>query len=231
MDALNELAEAYSLQVIEDATESLGSLYRGRHTGGLGHIGCFSFNGNKIITSGGGGMVVTDNEETARRIRHLSTQAKSDPLEYDHDEIGYNYRLTNIQAALGLAQMERLEDYVAIKRKNAQQYRHALQDISRVRMLDESADVKSNFWFYTIKTERRDKQPLLQWLIRHGIQARSLWKPIHNLKMYSHNENFKIEQADEAYACCLNIPCSVNLSDEDIRYVAGIINRFFERPA
>lgn len=118
MDGLLEVCRGKNIDIIEDATESLGSEYKGQKTGSFGKIGCFSFNGNKIITTGGGGMIVTNDESIAKRIRHLTTQAKSDPFEYDHDEIGFNYRLTNVQAAMGVAQMERLDEFIAFKRKN-----------------------------------------------------------------------------------------------------------------
>ena len=117
MDDLVDVCFKNNIDIIEDATESLGSEYKGKKTGSFGKIGCFSFNGNKIITTGGGGMIVMDDENLAKRARHLTTQAKSDPFAYDHDEIGYNYRLTNIQAAMGVAQMEKVEEFIEIKGK------------------------------------------------------------------------------------------------------------------
>ena len=132
-----------NIDIIEDATESLGSEYKGARTGSFGRIGCFSFNGNKIITTGGGGMIVTSDDGIAKRARHLTTQAKKDPFEYDHDEIGYNYRLTNIQAAMGVAQMERLNEFVETKRRNAVLYRELLSDINDIRFYGKSHGQKA----------------------------------------------------------------------------------------
>ena len=126
MDRLMDIASRYNLKVVEDATESLGSYYKGKHTGGFGTLGCFSFNGNKIITTGGGGVIVTNDEELARKAKHLTTQAKSDPFEYVHDEIGYNYRLVNVLAAMGVAQMELLPSFVKRKKEIDAFYRKAL---------------------------------------------------------------------------------------------------------
>src|SRR4030067_2590445 len=132
MDPIVEVARKYNLVVIEDATESLGAKYKGKMVGNLGDISCFSFNGNKITTTGCGGMIVTDNEDWARQAKYLTTQAKDDPIEYIHNEIGYNYRLTNIQAAMGCAQLELLDDFIATKRRAADTYFQALKDVSGI---------------------------------------------------------------------------------------------------
>jgi len=142
--------------VIEDATESLGAKYKGRMVGHLGDIACFSFNGNKIITTGGGGMIVTDNSSWADKARYVTTQAKDDPLEYVHNEIGYNYRLTNIQAAMGCAQLEQLDDFVAAKRRIASTYTQALKDVRCITTMSEAPWACCSFWLYTIlKPEAR----------------------------------------------------------------------------
>ena len=161
MDNFIKICIARNINIIEDATESLGSEYKGEKTGSFGKTGCFSFNGNKIITTGGGGMIVTDDENLAKRARHLTTQAKSDPFAYDHDEIGYNYRLTNIQAAMGVAQMEKVEEFIEIKRENAALYRELLTGIDGMGFLWEKTWAKSNFWFYTIKVAKQYKKSLM----------------------------------------------------------------------
>lgn len=229
MEALGEICRKNNILLIEDASESLGSEYRGMKTGAFGDIGCFSFNGNKIITTGGGGMVVTDDRDLEQRIRHLSTQAKRESaVEYDHDEIGFNYRLTAIQAALGVAQMERLDEFVAIKRDNAEAYRGLLQDVRGVEMLWERPGVKSNFWFYTIRVESERKRGLMARLIAEGIQARSLWRPIHTLPMYRGCETCDVVDAIEAYETCINIPCSLGLEMEDIEFVSETITSYLK---
>lgn len=227
MDAIIGIAENYNVCIIEDATESLGSEYKGKKTGLFSKAACFSFNGNKIITTGGGGMVVTDDRRLADYIKHLSTQAKNHPIEYDHDEIGFNYRMPNMQAALGFGQLENIREYVGIKRKNACLYRDLFANASNVEFLWEQEHVKSNFWFYTIKVPVKFKNKLMQYLIQSDIQSRPLWKLIHGLKMYKDFQTYSIENAPRLYNTCLNIPCSVNLKKEEIEFVARKIHDFF----
>ena len=229
MNPLLEVCKRNNIDIIEDATESLGSEYKGKKTGSFGAAGCFSFNGNKIITTGGGGMVVTDNINIAKKVRHLSTQAKKDNFEYDHDEIGYNYRLTNTQAAMGLAQMERIQEFVNIKRRNASIYSALLSEVKDVKFLWEDAQVKSNFWFYTIKVAKKHKKKLINYLLSKNIQVRPVWKLIHTLPMYKGSQTYRIENAVKAYETCINLPCSLSLGKKEIEYVAGNIRDYFSR--
>src|SRR5262249_46801846 len=154
LDPILEAAHKFDLAVIEDATESLGAEYRGDMVGNLGDIACFSFNGNKIITTGGGGMIVTNNEESARRARYLTTQAKYDPIEHVHNEIGYNYRLTNLLAAMGCAQMEQLPAYIDAKRRIATAYSNALEAVPGITLMREAHWAHCTFWLYTILVDR-----------------------------------------------------------------------------
>lgn len=228
MDSLIDICAVHNIDIIEDATESLGSEYKDKKTGSFGKVGCLSFNGNKIITTGGGGMVVTDDERLANRIRHLTTQAKADTIEYDHDEIGYNYRLTNIQAAMGVAQTEKLDEHIKLKRKNALLYRKLLSEIDDVKFLWEKPWVKNNFWFYTIKVSKKHKKPLMDYLISKGIQVRPIWKLINKLPMYKGSQVYKIEYATEAYDTCINLPCSVNLKKEAVEFIVKNIEEYFK---
>ncbi len=227
MDALMEVCQQYNIRVIEDASESVGSQYRGRSTGLLGDIGCFSFNGNKIVTSGGGGMIITNNELWAKRAYHLSTQAKRDPFIYDHDDIGYNYRLTNIAAALGVAQLEQLDEFIKIKRNNAEQYRTLFADLSEVSFLWEEPGVKSNFWFYTIRVGSEYKDPLMQFLLSREIQISPIWTLIHTLDIYQQYQAYRVEHAFEAWKTCIHIPCGINLTEEQINVVVKSIKDYF----
>jgi len=230
MQALLKVSQEHNISVVEDATESLGSEYRCRKTGSMGKIGCFSFNGNKIITTGGGGMAVTNDKTIAEKIRHLSTQAKKPhAYEQSHDEIGYNYRLTNIQAALGVAQFERLGDFLNIKRRNALLYRELLSGLEEAELVWEQPWARSNFWFYTVKVRAQHKRPLIEHLLSRNIQVREFWKLIHTLPMYKGFESYKVENAQEAYDSCINIPCSVSLKEEDIELVAKSIKDFFNQ--
>lgn len=229
MDPLLEVCRKNNIDVIEDATESLGSEYKGASTGSFGRIGCFSFNGNKIITTGGGGMIVTSDEDIAKRARHLTTQAKKDPFEYDHDEIGYNYRLTNIQAAMGVAQMERIDEFIGIKRRNASLYKELLSDINGIRFLWEMPWAKSNFWFYTIKAPKEHRMPLMKHLLSKDIQVRPVWKLIHTLPMYKEHQAYEIQNAIQIYETSLNLPCSVGLKKNQIEFVSENIHYYFSK--
>ncbi len=226
MDRLVALANEYRLTMIEDATEALGSYYKGKHAGTFGKAGCFSFNGNKIITTGGGGMIVTDDENLAKRAKHITTQAKSDPFEYLHDEIGYNYRLVNIGAAMGVAQMEALPSFIRRKHEIAAFYKRALSGVGDISFQKVSPDVDANWWLFTIKTE---KQPeLLQTLNAHKMQSRPLWVPMNQLKMFQ--GNIYVQHSDVSnseYKKCLSIPCSTNITDEQLASIVEKIREVF----
>ena len=226
MDNLIEICQQYNIDIIEDATESLGSEHKGQKTGSFGKLACLSFNGNKIITSGGGGMVVTNDGRLAEKVRHLSTQAKNDSIEYDHNEIGYNYRLTNIQAAMGVAQMEGLDKFVEIKRKNAFRYQNLFSNINSIEFLWEKPWVKSNFWLYTIKVSTFHKKSLIDYLLSKNIQVRPMWKPIHILPMYKDCQTFRVESALNIYDTALNLPCSIGIKMEEIEFTVEKIKSY-----
>ncbi len=219
MDPLLELARKFELTVIEDATESLGARYKARNAGTLGDIACFSFNGNKLITTGGGGMIVTNNSRWAERAKYLTTQAKDDPIEYVHNEIGFNYRLTNIQAAIGLAQIEQLPSYICAKREIAQRYVEGLQHLPGITCMREASWAFSTFWLYTILVDGEQFQLHSRELLRHfergRIQARPLWKPLHLSR--AHRSCFPTDcaVAELLHERALSLPSSVGLAPED----------------
>lgn len=219
MDPLLELARRFNLTVIEDATESLGASYRDRPVGHLGDIACFSFNGNKLLTTGGGGMLVTDNEEWARRARHLTTQAKADPIEYIHDEIGYNYRLTNLQAALGCAQLEQIEAFLAAKRRIAETYGDAFADLPGIEPLGEAEGARSAFWLYSVRVDPAKygstSRELMHRLGEQNIQTRPLWQPLHLSPAHAASASPSLPVAEELYRDVLSLPCSVGLTPVD----------------
>ena len=227
MDPIVDLARRFELVVIEDATESLGAKYKERMVGHLGDIACFSFNGNKVITTGGGGMVVTDNDAWAARAGYLTTQAKDDPVEYIHKEIGYNYRLTNIQAALGCAQMERLAGFIEKKRSIATQYHSSFESIPGITAMPEASWARSIFWMYTVLVNEssygEDSRALMQRLARHCIQTRPLWQPLHRSPVYRHAKVYGGEVADKLNRLALSLPCSVGLTGVDIQTVTEAI--------
>ena len=180
MSAIMKVAEKYNLIVVEDATEALGSYYtdgeyKGKFAGTIGDFGCYSFNGNKIITTGGGGMIVAKNEERLTKIKYLSTQAKDDTLYYIHDAIGYNYRMTNLQGALGVAQLEKLEEFIEIKKENYSLYTESLEKINDVRLLDFSKNIEPNYWFYSLllEGEKINRDAMIKKLEDNKIQNKT----------------------------------------------------------
>jgi perosamine synthetase len=227
MDPILEVAEKYHLTVIEDATESLGAKYKGQMVGTLGDIACFSFNGNKIITTGGGGMIVTDNEDWAEKAKYLTTQAKDDPLEYMHNEIGYNYRLTNIQAAMGVAQLEQLDEYIDTKRRIAATYTSAFNELPGITSMQEANWAFSIFWMYTVLFDENeygiDSRTLLRALRERNIQTRPLWQPIHNSPAYEGDLACPCEIAEMLKCTALSLPCSVGVNSEEQQRVIQAI--------
>lgn len=221
MEPLVVACRERNIAIVEDATESLGTRYStgalgGRHAGTIGEIGCFSFNGNKLITTGGGGMIVTDDTQFAEKARYLTTQAKDDPVRYVHHEVGYNYRLTNIQAAMGVAQLENLQRFLAAKRENFAFFRSHLEGVPGLSLAETPPYAQSNFWFYALQVNPveygMDIEQLMRHLHENGIQSRPLWYPNHLQKQYRECQCYAIETALELHANTLNIPCSVNLS-------------------
>lgn len=230
LDPILEVARKYELPVIEDVAESLGAKYKGRMVGHLGDIACFSFNGNKIITTGGGGMIVTDNEAWAERAKYLTTQAKDDPLEYVHNEIGYNYRLTNIQAAMGVAQLEKLEEYIAAKRSIAERYTQAFKHILGLRPMREAEWAFSIFWMYTVVVDEgqygMSSRDVLRALAKYRIQARPLWEPVHLSQAHQEGVLLDCPVAEDLNRNAISLPCSVGLPDTDQQRVAEAVTRW-----
>lgn len=230
MGELMETAHEFNLMLIEDATEALGTYYEegpfaGSYAGTIGDIGIYSFNGNKIITTGGGGMIVSRSDECLTHAKHLTTQAKSDPLYYEHDEVGYNYRLTNLQAALGLAQMEQLNKFIETKNENYEYYKHLLESIEGVSLLGFREGVNSNKWFYSLLCEDPaiDRDALISFLQTQDIQTRPIWGLIHEQAPYEGAITYQITEAPKYRSKVVNLPCSTNLEKKDIdRVVAAI---------
>lgn len=227
MAPLLDLAREFGLVVIEDATESLGATYRGRPVGQLGDVACFSFNGNKLITTGGGGMLVTNSEALGQRARYLSTQAKDDAIEYVHGAVGYNYRLTNLQAAMGVAQMERLGKHLAAKRRITGRYGAALREIPGLTPMREAPWAQSACWMYTVLVDEQQfgvgSRELLRRLAAAGIQTRPLWEPLHRSAAHPGAPHTDCAVAEHLNRVALSLPCSVGLTSEDQDYVVAAI--------
>ncbi|MBL4932921.1 LegC family aminotransferase [Clostridium paridis] len=228
MDKIMEIASKYNLYVIEDATEGLGSVYKGRELGSIGDIGCFSFNGNKLITTGAGGMLTTNNEMLGEKAKYLSTQTKK-VLEngaFYHEEIGYNYRMPNLLAAMGCAQLENIERYIEIKRKNANLYNTLLSDVKGITIPVEKDNVKNVYWLYSILVEDEyplSRDELIYKLRENGIESRTFFMPVHKMPPYVGSRHGDMLITNEISEKGINLPSSVGLTDNDIIKVINII--------
>jgi perosamine synthetase len=227
IDAIREVAETRDLLVVEDATEALGALYKGRPVGQSADLACLSFNGNKIVTSGGGGMIVTNREDWAIRARYLSTQAKDDPVEYIHRSIGFNYRQTNIQAALGVAQVEQLDARVDAKRRIAATYTSALGVVPGIGVMTEASWATSTFWLYTITIgsgrDEADRRALLGRLASDGIESRPIWQPLNQSPAMAGCPSAETPVAVRVAASALSLPSSADLTPADqARVIAAV---------
>ena len=240
MESIMDIAHRFKLSVIEDATEALGSKYlngryKGKFAGTIGDYGVYSFNGNKIITTGGGGAVTAKNSTSAEHIRYLSTQAKDDSLCYVHNEVGYNYRMTNLQAALGVAQMEELPEFINRKQKNYLQYKNLFRNYPYAELMDFREGTESNKWFYSLQFNKDflDRfhdggdgiKSLICKLMDYGVQTRPIWGLVHKQAPYKNYFSYHIEHANEYADTVINIPCSTQLTEDDIAYVVDVIKQ------
>ena len=210
LDGLVAVCQRWGLQLVEDAAESLGSLYKGRHTGTFGQLGILSFNGNKIITSGGGGMILCDTEH-AIRAKYLTTTAKKPhPHAYFHDEIGFNYRMPNLNAAMGCAQLEQIESFVENKRALAKGYEQFFRD-SAMQFVTEPEDCRSNYWLNAVVCEDlNQRDALLEISNKSGIMTRPLWEPMNHLPMFKHAPMGPLTNTEWLVARVVNLPSSVS---------------------
>jgi perosamine synthetase len=226
MDRFMEITRRYDIKVVEDSTEALGSYYKGQHSGSFGDMGCFSFNGNKIITTGGGGVIVTNDPEYARMAKHLTTQAKSDAFEYIHDEVGYNYRLVNVLAAMGVAQMEQLPGFIARKKEIDAFYRQGLSDVGDISFQAVAPEVDCNRWLFTFMTEQQ--RNALKVLNDQKMQSRPFWVPMNQLRMFKKDIYYHFnDRSDYVYQRCLSIPCSTYIKDEELASVVATIKSIY----
>ena len=246
MESIMTTAKKYNIKVIEDATEALGtryltaeeagndqtSAYAGKYAGTIGDYGAFSFNGNKIITTGGGGAVTANNSKTVDHLRYLSTQAKDDPHYYIHHEVGYNYRMTNLQAALGVAQMEELPEFIRRKQRNYELYKELFKDFELAELIPFRSGTESNKWFYSLKLDRTKikvhMRDIITYLDTKGIQTRAIWGLINEQKPYLNEVTYKLEKAPYYAERILNIPSSTQITEEEIQYVAQTIKEYLK---
>jgi len=233
-DDLYDTCNERNIRIVEDATESLGTKYikgkfKGKHAGTIGELGCLSFNGNKIITTGGGGMILTNDKKLAQKAGYLTTQAKDDEIRYIHNEVGYNFRLTNIQAALGAAQLEKMNDYLKIKKDNYLFYKNRIRDIKGIKLKPVPGYSRNNYWLYAIEINKRiygkNRRELFSVLDKNYIQTRPIWYLNHLQEPFKNFYSYNISNAYNLYETTLCIPSSVSLNRKNINKVVKIIKQ------
>jgi perosamine synthetase len=227
MKSLSEIATTHRIFLVEDCAEAFGTLYAGQHVGTFGDISTFSFFGNKTITTGEGGMVVTNDKTLNERTRHFKGQGLAAHREYWHDVVGYNYRMTNIAAAIGLAQLERADEFIGRKRELAALYREALAGLP-VELHAEAPGTIHSYWMVSVLTKLpQDRDPLRTHLAADGIETRPLFFPVHTMPMYARNYHKHAVAEDLAWRG-INLPSWPGLSEADVRFVAASVAKYFD---
>ncbi len=221
---LLDVTRSLGVPLIEDATEGLGARYEGRFLGTLGDIGCFSFNGNKLVTSGGGGMVVTPDTQWFEKAAHLSTQAKADPIESIHDDIGFNYRLTNIQAAVGCAQMERIDQFIAARRDIAAQYAEFCKTVDFLNFMPIPKNVEAVNWLSAVLIKNNSRIEIAEKLRQEGIETRPLWQPLHRSPAHQDSVVLGGDNAEKIQKSALCLPSSSTLLSSEISKIIKILS-------
>lgn len=213
LDELVEVLKEYNIELVEDAAESIGSLYKGKHTGTFGKVGALSFNGNKTITTGGGGMMLFNDEELGAYAKHITTQAKiPHRWEFRHDHIGYNYRMPNINAALGCAQLEHIEEYVASKQETAKAYEDFFKDIPEIEFFVDTPDTRSNYWLNVVILKDKEAQlNFLEYTNDNGVMTRPIWELMNRLPMFEKCETDGLKNTTWFADRVVNIPSSVRI--------------------
>lgn len=236
MDKIIEICKKYNVPIIEDAAESLGATYKGKHSGTFGEYGIYSFNGNKIITTSGGGMLVSNNEEGIAKVRFWSTQARDKARHYEHTELGYNYRMSNIVAGIGRGQLRVLEDRIAKKKEIFETYKEAFKNIEDIEMMPVCEYGEPNYWLTTITLNENSKVKPLDIILaleKENIESRPIWKPMHiqpyykEYDFYSHNDEEEISVSEDIFNRGVCLPSDTKMSDNDMDRAIGIIKNLF----
>lgn len=232
MESIVEIAKEFKLVLIEDSAQALGTYYtdgklKGQYAGTFGDCGVYSYNSNKIITCGSGGTLVVKDKDKADKVMYLSAQAKDDGLRYKHNNVGYNYMMNNIQAAVGIAQMEQLESFIKTKENNYNLYKELLKDVKGITLLPFSKNCRPNYWFFSILVDEEqygmNKEELMLKLSERKIQTRPVWGLVHKQKPYANCQTFEITQAEKYADTLLNIPCGSTLTEEQVKKVVDTI--------
>lgn len=238
MEEIMDIADEFNLKVLEDATEALGTYYtdgryKGKYAGTMGHMGVLSFNANKIITTGGGGMILSNDQAYIDEARYLTTTAKNDGLYFAHDEVGYNYRMLNLQAALGVSQIDELESFIETKIKNYDLYKTFFSGVAGIEIIPFNNDIRANHWFYSLlidneffeekKGIKNMRDHIMTRLIEQGIQVRPVWKLAHTQLAYENDLSYGIKRASYYEGHVLNVPCSSDMTTEEVKIVSNAI--------
>jgi len=233
LDNLIPLCQERNISIVEDASESMGTYYikgeySGKHTGTLGKLGCLSFNGNKIITTGGGGMILTNDSNLAEKAKYLTTQAKDDPVYYIHNEIGYNFRLTNIQAAIGVAQLEKMQNYLKRKKEIYNQYLACVKEIESFIIADSPDFAHNNHWLNIFRRNPNEINKVIDYLHHENIETRPIWQLNHLQKPYKSCQAYKVENALKHINQSLCLPSSVSITDKQISSIINKLKNYFK---
>ncbi len=238
MDKIIEICKKYNVPIIEDAAESLGATYKGKHSGTFGEYGIYSFNGNKIITTSGGGMLVSNNEEGIAKVRFWSTQARDKARHYEHTELGYNYRMSNIVAGIGRGQLRVLEDRIAKKKEIFETYKEAFKDIEDIEMMPVCEYGEPNYWLTTITLNENSKVKPLDIILaleKENIESRPIWKPMHiqpyykEYDFYSHNDEEEISVSEDIFNRGVCLPSDTKMRKEEQERIIKIIKNLCEK--
>lgn len=238
MDKIMEICKKYNVLIIEDAAESLGATYKGKNSGTFGEYGIYSFNGNKIITTSGGGMLVSNNEEGIAKVRFWSTQARDKARHYEHTELGYNYRMSNIVAGIGRGQLRVLEDRIAKKKEIFETYKEAFKNIEDIEMMPVCEYGEPNYWLTTITLNENSKVKPLDIILaleKENIESRPIWKPMHiqpyykEYDFYSHNDEDEVSVSEDIFNRGMCLPSDTKMSDHDMDRVIKIIKNLFQK--
>ena len=229
-ETLYKLCKKRNIKIIEDAAESLGTIYtsgpfKGKHTGTIGDVGCISFNGNKIVTSGGGGAILTKSKKIAKEILHLVTQAKSDPLNFVHDKVGYNFRISNLHASVGSSQLDKLQIFIKKKKIIYKSYIKEFSKNNGFKILQVPGYAKNNYWLNILEIRDKNKNKIMKKLIKKSVNVRSVWYPNHLQKPFRKFFSYKIENATKKVKSCICLPSSSHLKKTEIKKIYNIINK------
>jgi UDP-N-acetylbacillosamine transaminase len=229
IEKIADICKLHGVYLIEDAAESLGATFNGKHTGTFGDFGIYSFNGNKILTTSGGGMLVSPNEEWIEKAKFYSTQAKEPFIHYEHEEYGYNYRMSNVLAAIGVGQMEVIEDRVAKKREIFEWYKECLSEIKEIEFMPELPNTRGNRWLTAMTFDKTDYNKIMEALNNINVESRPLWKPMHLQPLFKGAKSFVDGTSEELFTKGLCLASSTTMTKDDVKMICDVIKKNLDK--